>query len=258
MATVASRNHSWTVLAAAGAAFVTLTVGGCGADPSDAQPQKRSFALQGKTLTVDADDAVVELVPGDGRNVEVTRRVDGWVVLGSGPRTTWTMSDGTLRLGLKCTALVSDCRAEHQITVPRGVAVQVKGDNGSVIASGFRTALKLSSGNGIVKVTDCSGPLDLRSDNGSIDATRISATSVTADADNGSVRLGLNAVPDLVNATSGNGRILIDLPGSDTSYAVSASAENGLLDVDVPNDDNSTHVLKARSDNGEVLVRTTN
>lgn len=68
----------------------------------------------------------------------------------------------------------------------------------------------------------------------------------------------LTAVPDLVDAVSDNGRIVIDLPGSEVAYAVRASADNGKAEVDVPTDSRSTHVVKARADNGEVTVRSVN
>lgn len=39
---------------------------------------------------------------------------------------------------------------------------------------------------------------------------------------------------------------------------MTAKSENGDVDVDVPNDSSSSHVVKARSDNGKVTVRSAN
>ncbi|MFI5756994.1 DUF4097 family beta strand repeat-containing protein [Streptomyces sp. NPDC051569] len=252
-----SRKRSRTLLAVGGTVLVAVVLSGCGSDvdASGATEEKRSFALHGDTLTIDAGDATVELVPADVKAVEVTRRVDGWVFLGTGPKATWKMTGGRLSLKVTCTAVASSCESWHQVKVPRGVAVTVNGDNGRVTATGFDTALRLRSDNGAVTVRNSSGPLDLRSDNGKIVTEGISARTVSATSDNGAVQLGLAAAPDRVDAVSDNGRIVIDLPGPGTSYAVTARSDNGKVDVDVPTDSGSPHVLNARSDNGQVTVR---
>ncbi|WP_405721418.1 DUF4097 family beta strand repeat-containing protein [Streptomyces sp. NBC_00046] len=238
---------------------MALVLSGCGStDVSEAPAEHKSFALSGKTLTIRSGQSSLELMPADVKEVEVTRRFDGWVMFGNGPDPRWEMRDGTLTLGVKCEALISDCQAEHQVKVPRGVAVVVEGDNGKVVASGFRTPLTLGADNGRVTVRDSTGPLELKSDNGDIVAEGISAKSVSARSDNGRIRLGFTAVPDLVDAVSDNGAITIDLPGGATKYTVDATADNGRTSVEVPRGDGSGHVVKARSDNGKVTVRSAN
>ncbi|MEU2250297.1 DUF4097 family beta strand repeat-containing protein [Streptomyces sp. NPDC019224] len=249
------RNRS-ALMAFGGTVLLVAALSGCGStDVEDAPVEHKSFAYEGKALTIEAENSVVEVVPADVEEIEVTRRVDGWVVLGNGPDPVWKLEGGTLTLRVKCEAMISDCEAQHQVKVPRGLALTVDADNGRITASEFSTPLKLSSDNGGVVVRDVSGPLDLKSDNGSVRAERVSARSVVARSDNGSVELDLTRVPDLVDAVSDNGRISIGLPAGRTSYAVTASADNGDVSVDVPRSDSSRHVVKARSDNGGVTVR---
>ncbi|GAA2986447.1 DUF4097 family beta strand repeat-containing protein [Streptomyces fulvorobeus] len=247
-------------LGVSGGVLVLLTVlSGCGStDVDDAPAERKSFALSGKALTIDSENSTVELVPADVRQVEVTRRFDGWVVLGSGPEAVWEMDGGVLRLEVKCEAMISDCAAHHRVRVPRGVAVAVRGDNGKVTASGFDTRLDLTSHNGGVVVRDSSGPLKLGSDNGAVVAERISAASVNAHSDNGSVRLEFTGVPTLVETVSDNGSIFVELPGGEEAYAVNAEAVHGDVSVKVPRREDSPHVVRARSDNGEITVRSAN
>lgn len=245
-----------TFLAVGGAVVAVVALSGCGVEAKDAPAEQRSFPFSGDTLIVEADDSALEIVAADVKDVEVTRRADGWVFLGEGPEATWEMKDRRLLLRQECDAVVSDCESWHRLKVPRGVAVTVKGDNGSVSAAGFDTALKLRSDNGAVTVKDSSGPLELTSDNGDIVAEGISAERVSADADNGSVRLAFSVVPDLVESVSDNGEIDIDLPRA--TYSVTAKSDNGDVTVDVPRDASSPHVVRARSDNGEVTVRSAN
>ncbi|WP_328538989.1 DUF4097 family beta strand repeat-containing protein [Streptomyces sp. NBC_00344] len=248
-----------TILVAGAAAVAALALSGCGADPSDAPAEHKSFALSGKTLTVDSDNASIELVPADVKTVEVTRRVDGWVFLGSGPHASWSMKNDKLTLRLKCDALASDCAARHQIKVPRGVTVVVQDDNGRITATGFTTPLKLRSDNGAVVVRDSAGALDLSSNNGSVNAENVSSGSVTAGSDNGAVRLAFSKAPDRVKTVSDNGAVEIALPtGTGLAYRVDTSSDHGRVKISVPRNDSSTHVVSARSGNGEVTVRSAN
>lgn len=254
-----TRARTRTLIASGGAVVAALVLTGCGsADTDDAPVEHKSFAFSGKTLTIEAGNTTLELVPADVKKVEVTRQVDGWVVLGNGPDPRWKMRGGTLTLKVKCEALISHCASRHQVKVPRGVAVTVHGDNGKIAASGFDTPLDLRSDNGKVTVRDSSGPLKLDSDNGGILAEGISGSSVKAESDNGAVRLAFTAVPTLVDTVSDNGKVTIELPGDGTSYAVSTRTDNGNTSVEVPRSDDSPHVVKARSNNGEVTVRSAN
>lgn len=253
------RTRTRTLLAVGGAVVVALAVTGCGsADAGEAPVESRSFPLAGESLVIDSDNSELELVPADVKDVQVKRQVDGWVFMGDGPEPSWKLEDGRLTLRVECDALASSCESRHSVKVPRGVAVTVEDDNGSVTATGFDTALKIRSDNGAVTVRDSSGPLRLNSDNGQIVTERVTAKTVTAQSDNGSVRLGLTAVPDRVESVSDNGQIFIELPDAGAPYAVSAKSDNGGVDVDVPTDDSSAHIVEARSDNGKVTVRSAN
>ena len=48
----------------------------------------------------------------------------------------------------------------------------------------------------------------------------------------------------------------VDLPRE--TYKVSADSDDGSVDVSVPRDDASSHVVNARTQDGEVTVRTAN
>ncbi|MFJ5528752.1 DUF4097 family beta strand repeat-containing protein [Streptomyces sp. NPDC093261] len=241
------------VLAGVVAALVT-TVGACGDDAGyDPHPDHRSFALRGRTLTVDSDDSTLEIVPADVDKVEVTRWFRGTVVAGGDPRVTWAMRDDRLVLRLKCSGLLADCSARHLIQVPRGVAVHVEEDDGSVRAQGFREALSIRTRDGSVRVTDSSGPLTLRSGDGSIRATGVDSRRVDATTRDGSVRLELSAVPDLVRSSSQDGSVTITLPPD--RYRVTTGSRDGSVHVSLPRDPASSHVIEARTSDGSVSVR---
>ncbi|MGW3953353.1 DUF4097 family beta strand repeat-containing protein [Streptomyces sp. NPDC004752] len=246
-------------VAVGGVVVVVAGVAGCGASAEDDKhPDHRSFALHGRTLTVDSDDSALEIVAADSAEagtVEVTRWFQGSVVVGGDPRVTWSMKDDRLVLRMKCSGLVADCSARHRIEVPRGIAVKVEDDDGSVRARGFEDALTIRTHDGSVRVTDSSGPLELRADDGSVRA-EVSSPTVRATSHDGSVRLRLRAVPDLVDARTDDGSVTIDLPRA--GYRVTTGADDGSVDVSVPRDDSSAHAVAAHTDDGKITVRTAN
>ncbi|MFI5556332.1 DUF4097 family beta strand repeat-containing protein [Streptomyces sp. NPDC051738] len=249
-----------TVTVAGVVVMLVAGVAACGASASDdTEPERRSFALEGRTLTVDSDDSALEIVAAEGNkagSVEVTRWFQGSVAVGSDPKVTWAMEDDRLVLREKCSGVIANCSTKHRIEVPRGVTVKVEDGDGSVRASGFRDALRIHTGDGSVHVTDSSGPLDLETGDGSVRVSDVSSREVKAKTADGSVRLELGAVPDLVETHSGDGSLTIELPRA--RYAVTTETGDGSVDVSVPRDKTSPHVVSARTDDGKVTVRTAN
>ncbi|RPF33147.1 DUF4097 family beta strand repeat-containing protein [Streptomyces sp. TLI_185] len=244
------------------AGVVVVLVGGvaaCGASAGDDKdPDHRSFALTGHTLTVDSDDSALEIVAADGNpagKVEVTRWFQGTVAIGKDPKVSWKMEDDRLTLRMKCSGVVADCSARHRIEVPRGVTVKVEDGDGSVRARGFQDALSIRTGDGSVHVTDSTGPLEMHTGDGSVHAA-VSSRRVRAETGDGSVELELGAVPDLVDSRSHDGSVTVALPKA--TYRVTTETGDGSVDVSVPRSDSSSHVVSARTGDGKVTLRTAN
>ncbi|MFI7384949.1 DUF4097 family beta strand repeat-containing protein [Streptomyces sp. NPDC049813] len=241
-------------------AALAATATACGADASDdPHPDHRSFALHGRTLTVDSDDSALELVPGDGKKVQVTRWFRGSTVIGSDPKASWAWQgdEDRLTLRLHCAGFVADCSARHRVEVPRGVAVVVRSDDGSVRADGFAKGLDITTQDGSVRVRNVSGPLRLHSDDGSVRATGVDARQVTVRTEDGSANIAARTAPDRLDARTDDGSLTLTLPGSAT-YQVATDTDDGGVDVSVPRDRHSAHRILARSQDGEVTVRTAN
>ncbi|MCF3124675.1 DUF4097 family beta strand repeat protein [Streptomyces arenae] len=259
------RPRAARALVAGGTAAAVLLVGACGADAgNDSDPEHRTFALAGKTLTIDSSDSALDVVPagGDAKDVKVTRWFDGQTVLGSSPKVTWKMSGDRLALDVSCSGVISDCSARHRVEVPRGVAVTVENSDGRLTASGFREALTVRSKDGAVTVEDTSGPLDLTGADGSLTVRGATSRHVTVDSKDGAVRLELAAVPDRVDTRSKDGSVDIALPdekdGDRVRYDVRTETRDGSVDVTVPRSDDSPHHVAVRSADGKVTVRSAN
>ncbi|MFI6009260.1 DUF4097 family beta strand repeat-containing protein [Streptomyces sp. NPDC051243] len=256
-----ARTVTGRAVAVAGAVVALVAgVAACGATASDdKEPEHRTFALEGRTLTVDSDDSALEIVAAEGNKagtVEVTRWFKGSVAVGSDPKVTWAMEDDRLVLREKCSGMIANCSAKHRIEVPRGVSVKVEDRDGSVRARGFHDALSIHTGDGSVHVTDSSGPLDLATGDGSVRVFDVSSRQVRARTGDGSVRLELGTVPDLVETRSGDGSVTVELPRA--TYRVTTETGDGSVEVSVPRDETSSHVVSARTGDGKVTVRTAN
>ncbi|MEU5534748.1 DUF4097 family beta strand repeat-containing protein [Streptomyces sp. NPDC020362] len=242
-----------------GAVALAATLSACGASASDdKQPDHRSFALHGRTLTVDSDNSALEIVAAKGNRagtVEVTRWFQGSVVVGSDPSVRWSFKDDRLVLRVHCSGFIADCSARHRIEVPRGISVKVDNGDGAVRAQGFTDPLTVRTSDGAVRVTDSAGPLDLQSDDGSVRA-EVSSRRVRAESSDGSVRLELSSVPDRVDVGSDDGAVTVALPRA--AYHVEAGSDDGAVSVSVPRDDKSPHAVSAHSSDGKVTVRTAN
>ena len=191
------RSHSRTrttrtLTAATTLALLLLTATACGTSAGDDKhPDHRTFALTGRTLTVDSGDSALEIVAADSNpagKIEVTRWWQGSVAIGSDPEVSWAMDGDRLVLRTKCSGVIADCSVKHRIEVPRGVAVNVEDGDGSVRARGFADALSVRTHDGSVHVTDSTGPLTLHSGDGSVRA-EVSSRTVHATTGDGSVRL---------------------------------------------------------------------
>jgi hypothetical protein len=75
-------------------------------------------------------------------------------------------------------------------------------------------------------------------------------------ASDGSVRLELDVVPDLVEARSQDGSLTIGLPHD--TYRVTAERGDGSVRVSVPRDPASSHVVSTHANDGSITVRTAN
>ncbi|MFD7708150.1 DUF4097 family beta strand repeat-containing protein [Streptomyces sp. NPDC059786] len=257
-----ARHARWVrpVAGFAVAAGLVVTVSACGADAGDdTEPDHRSFALQGRTLTVDSDDSALELVTADSsdaKKVQVTRWFQGSVAIGADPEVSWKMRDDRLVLRMKCTGVIADCSAKYRIVVPRDIAVTVRDGDGRVTARGFEQALDIRTSDGAVHVTDSSGPLTLHSADGQVTARGIDSREVRATTQDGAVRLALGSVPDLVESSSQDGSVTVELPKA--QYRVKTRTSDGAVHVSVPRDDSSPHVVSVRTSDGSVTLRTAN
>jgi hypothetical protein len=127
----------------------------------------------------------------------------------------------------------SSLTVNYRITVPNGVAVMFKSDNGEIRLDSLAGRVTASSTNGAITGEALSGPLALDTTNGAI---RLELPAVGGDLKlatvNGGIRLDVGAdVKATLDATCVNGRITVDddleLQSTETSPRRLAGTFNG-------------------------------
>ena len=155
-----------------------------------------------------------------------------------------------------CPIFGSDwCKVDYTIEVPRDVRVEVRAGLG-IEVSDLDGGLYASSDASRVEAARVAGDVTLRSDQGSIEATELTATRIDAEADQGSVRLEFTDSPDAVNAEADQGSIDIVLPDQPgVTFITDFSADQGTVSTDpIRQAPDSDRTLRAHADQGSVTV----
>ncbi|MER0447309.1 DUF4097 family beta strand repeat-containing protein [Streptomyces sp. Edi4] len=246
-----SSTSRWRARACAAAALTVFAVGALGA----------CGPMENKTFK---DDATVKTAV---TAVRIEGKSDGFRVRGkqhltaatvhrevtyrdkSKPDTpTYRVENNVLVLG----GCPGHCSVDYTVDVPAGIPV-----TGSTTAGGlnFSTvgAVKVSATDGRIVVNGATGPVDLRTTNGSIEAKRLKGEKVTAHASNGSVTLAPDTAQD-VTAQTANGSITVTAPPA--PYHVVAQTQNGSKHLGIRDDPAAGHRLNLTTDNGGITLKT--
>lgn len=254
-----------TVTAVAAAAAAVLT--GCGNLSVGTHHEDRSYTAPAgvTTLKISSSGSRVEVTAADVPSIKVSERLR-WTNDKNKPKPRHITAGNTLTLTSKCGTRVigfASCGVSYRVQVPRSTPVEVHDRDGAIVATGLTGVVKLHSDNGSVRatglrastatITSKDGSLrvsghaataNLSSDNGSVDATGLTADRLTARSRDGRIKVsGVITVTDL---DTDNGTI--DARGLTSARITARTKDGGIaLRLDAPPAN-----LKAATDNGSI------
>ncbi|WP_143043617.1 DUF4097 family beta strand repeat-containing protein [Nonomuraea jiangxiensis] len=232
---------------AACASVVALATGGCGVDlDADEVHTARSFSFTGTELKIRSSLGGLRVLPGTGGAVVVERWVRGKAA-GEG-NATWSLRDGTLRLGANCTMILGDCGARYHVKVPPGVRLSIDTVDG-VILKDLTQDVDVSTREHI-QVSGASGKLRLLSE-GPITGERLRSANVRCRTSDGAIKVTFDSPPTNLDLQSRDGRVTATVPRD--SYAVTTASKEG-EDRSELKDTKSPRTIVARSTTGDVQI----
>lgn len=210
-------------LVIAGAATLT----GCGNLSFGTHEDSRSYtAPSGVTALKISGGSRVKVTATDSSRIKVSERLR-WSNEKNKPDAAHVTEGSTLKLTSKCAGPViggSACGVSYHVEIPRTVPVEIDNRDGSIVATGL------------------GGTVKLHSDNGSITATDLRATSVSISSDDGSLRVSGRAATAELHSDDGS----IDAAGLDTDR-LSAGSDDGRIRLG-----GSVGVAYVRTGNGSI------
>lgn len=188
-------------------------------------------------LELASDAGRISVAGGDGGEVTVTRSIYREPVA---PVETVRREGDLLRIESQCPQPVqtttNPCRIDYEVRVPRGTAVTIAGASGDLSTSGLTGRQAAKSVSGDVELAGAGGD------------------TVIASSTSGDIRVGLDVVPQRVEAESVSGGLTVTVPAG--SYQVEADTVSGGIDVGVPTDPSAGAILELKSTSGDIQVRT--
>jgi hypothetical protein len=197
---------------------------------------RRTLAAEGVTrIDVSTDRGSVRVIATDRDDI----RLSGYLSDGLGGTDNAVRRRGSrLLIDGACNFPVAYwCTASYTLRVPRDVK------------------LVLWAGSGDVRVSGTTADVDLTSQHGSIDTTRLRSQYVRASSDHGHVRLRFATAPMQVRASTEHGDVEVVLPRGDAAYRVDLSTDHGSTDSAVRTDPTARRTVDASSEHGDVDVR---
>ncbi|MFA1539994.1 DUF4097 family beta strand repeat-containing protein [Actinomadura monticuli] len=260
------RTLTGTAVLAVAAAALTA----CGNLSFGTHHDQRSYtAPAGVTkLKIQTSGSRVEVTASDVPAIQVSERLR-WSNDENKPEVKHVTEGGTLKLTSTCGTQVigiSSCGVSYRVRVPRSTPVEIDNRDGSIAASGLAGTVRLHSDNGSItaeglsatsatlssedgslRVSGSVTTADLNSRNGSVDATGLTARTLTARSSDGRIRLsGTVTVADL---RTDNGSI--DADGLSTDRITARTKDGGIrLRLVAPPAN-----VDAGTDNGSIHLR---
>lgn len=195
----------------------------------------RAFVVSSVSrLVVRGQIGNITITGSSGPSVSVRARLN---YSSTPPSVSRQLSGQTLTVGYSCADQAS-CGVGFDLTVPRGIAVQVTDTTGSIAAALLAGSLTVKVGTGDISATDLSGAqVTLSSGTGNITG-QFSATASAAAT---------------VQATAGTGDVQLSVPGPGP-YRVTAVTGKGSTTVTVPRSVTAARTITARTGTGDVTI----
>lgn len=214
----------------AGSALVLTACGDLGLDfgPRSQAVEKYDVTDAVATLRIQSGSGDVVVTESARTGIAVTETLH---YRGDKPADGHEVGNGALTLAYTC----EDCSIDYDVQVPKGLNV------------------KVDTGSGEITLRALSGPVDVSTGSGEVDASDLLAKTFVAEAGSGNVEVRFGAAPDSVTIETGSGDGIAWVPGG--AYHATVHTGSGEQTLEVTNDPAAPKkiVIQTGSGDGKVL-----
>jgi hypothetical protein len=225
-----------TITIAGGLLATAALLTGCGLqsvvgprnqDTVDYEVSDKVAALDLKLESGDAD-----ITGYDGATIKVSETLR-WT--DDKPQTRHAVEGDTLRLDHTCPkATWGSCSVDYKVQIPKNLKITTV------------------AGSGNITLRALSGPLDLKTGSGDVDAADLAGKEVRAEAGSGNLTLKYTAAPSSVWMKAGSGDVSVSVP--EESYNIQTKVGSGDVDLSVKNEAASPRAMTLTTGSGNIEV----
>ncbi|MFJ8308053.1 MULTISPECIES: DUF4097 family beta strand repeat-containing protein [unclassified Streptomyces] len=206
-------------------------------------------------VEVDAGAAQLTVTPGADGEVKMDGRLT-WSVKRPKVEEQWV--GDTLKVHTRCDGFVDryvqNCSVELNLTVPAGIHLKVSSGSGEIKVSDLTGPVDVKGGSGGIKLRGLKGTVKARVGSGELEATQLAGPEAVLSAGSGTVNADFTAPPRQVKASAGSGSVSVTVPEPDRYRVVGGKGSGGRSIQKELLDENSDRILDVSSGSGSVTV----
>lgn len=219
----------------------------------DTRVESQVVELDGSAQVVlQATNADVRLVPGDGDDLRVRAEVDESLL----------STDFELRRSGDAIAIAADCitwlspgcGADVTVEVPDGVPVELTTTSGKAEVRDLDTDVLVRTGDGDVVVGGKLATVSVTTGSGSVTSRDLDAVELKVTTDSGDVEVVMVEQPYALAVTTDSGDVEATLPDGDRTYQVETRSDDGDVTSDLEDDPEGEGLVSLRTDSGDVRL----
>jgi hypothetical protein len=219
----------------------------------DTRVETQDIDLAGSSQVVlQATNADVRLVPGDGEGLRVRAEVEESLL----------STDFEVRRRGDAVALAADCitwlspgcGASVTVEVPRGLPVELTTTSGRAEVRDLNADVLVRTGSGDAVLSGRLATAEVTTGSGSVTARGLEAVELKVRTGSGDVEAALVEQPYALAVRTGSGDVDAALPDGRRTYQVRAESDDGDVDVDLEDDPRGEGLVSLRTGSGDVRL----
>lgn len=220
---------------------------------TDSETAAIDDAVRAVEVVIDSGDVRIK-VAGQGGRTELRKEMTKSL---RSPDERIEHAGDTLRITTTCGDGMGTCASDYSLTVRAGTRVKVSTRLGDVSVTGVRASVEGRTRMGSVHVEDVTGDrIVATSGTGAVTLEDVAFGTAEATSETGDVRVEEIEPFERLKAVTKFGDVELRLPADAGPFAVDALTEIGSRTVEVAVDSSSGTAVEARTEIGDVTVRT--